>query len=130
MLTLTLSPEDISGAPPVAQAWIAQTMGFRFQNPKTFESLPEGDPLPFQSDSEEAQDEVEQTPDLNGKTVEEAPAVSQITKEDLQEKAKALIVTDEGKAVLKKALAEMGIQRVSACPDDRLAELLSKIAVA
>ena len=125
MLNLTLSPEDISGAPPIAQAWIAQIIGIPASvSFDPVDGLTVPDPSAFRVD------EVEKTPDLNGKTVEKTPAVPQITKEDLQEKAKALIVTDEGKDVLKKALAEMGIQRVSACPDDRLAELLSKIAVA
>jgi len=133
MLTLTLSPEDISGAPPVAQAWIAKTLGFRFQNPRTSEPLDPGDPVPFQTS-----DEAEKTPDLNRTPVSEELEAStsvgqvreEVTKEEVLERAKSLMVTEEGKTAVKEALKEMGIQRVSLCPDDRLAEFLSKIAVA
>ncbi len=110
---LLLTKQDISTAPADVQKWLAATLGLQSRQTS-----------PAESDCQPTADPIEPAPESDA-------AAEQPGKEEvLRRAADFLKANDGGTAKLKAILDEMGIGRVKECPDDRLAELLAKIAVA
>lgn len=116
---LTLTKEEISNAPAEVQSWIAEALGLtaapqRITTPAGDRSrLLQESPAESKADPEPAE--------------QEAPP----SMEDVLNQARVFMKTKEdGKAKFKAILDEMGLSRAKECPEDRLAELLSKVAVA
>ena len=101
---LLLTKEDITNAPTEIQTWLLGVIGVRT-------------PTVARTDSPETT-----TPNETA----EQPGKEEV----LRRAADFLKSNDGGTAKLKAILDEMGIARVKECPDERLAELLARIAVA
>ena len=110
---LLLTKQDVSTAPSDVQKWLAATVGL--QNPGT----------------SPAEDVCQPTPDAVEPAAESEAVTEQPGKEEVLRRAADFLKADDGgTAKLKAILDDMGIGRVKECPDERLAELLARIAVA
>ena len=112
---LYLSSEQIASAPVHVQCWLVECIGLDLV--AVWEAL-ENPPNVTTSKASTATDN---SADAGTDT---PPSLK-----DVQDRAAALIKS-KGTNAMKAILTEMGIGRVKECPEERLAELLGKIAVA
>ena len=101
---LLLTKEDITNAPTEIQTWLLGVIGVR--TPTVARTVSPETTTPDETTEQPGKEEV------------------------LRRAADFLKSNDGGTAKLKAILDDMGLARVKECPDERLAELLAKIAVA
>lgn len=122
-ITITLTSEDLQAAPEAVRCWL---LGGESSPPP-----PQKNSKPVKARStvnatEEATPQKEDSPEKP--LPEEKPEPSGPSQEEVIKAALAL-VKDKGADELASILGKMGIKRVKECPNERLSELLTEIAV-
>lgn len=125
-MQLNLSLEDISQAPSLVKAWFAERLAIVLEAPVVCETIILE--RPATEKREPAKPEAPKAEKPTKPVTPEKPAEPEVSADAVMAAAQKLIDA-RGAESLGAVVKAMGISRVSACPADRRAELLAKLAV-
>ena len=109
-MDISLTEKDLADAPPTVRTWLVNSL------------------FPEYTEAPEAPEAPEEEKPAAKRTKKEEPKSPAITSEDLVAKARA-VVESAGNDALRGVLEDLGIERVSLCPEEKYADLLAAMSV-